>query len=111
MKAEYANPFFHAAVNVFQQEVGIKLSRTDLSKKRSAAPSHPISIIIGVTGAIKGQVVYSMDGNFAFVYDPGKSPVCFTKVSIAFSDLHEFMLGFSDQGWPPVYFRNGDQSL
>ena len=66
MKAEYINIFIGSAVNVFQKEIKVHLSRKDLSKKGSPVPSMPISVIIGITGAIKGQVVYSMDSNFAF---------------------------------------------
>ena len=33
MRAEIANTFIRSAVQVFQQEVGIKLSRKDLKKK------------------------------------------------------------------------------
>ena len=98
MKAEYANPFINAAVNVFQQELGVKLSRTDLKKKVSAAPSHPISIIIGVTGPIRGQVVYSMDGNFAYEVAkamlPGKLPAEIKKlVNSAVSEIANMVTG------------------
>lgn len=98
MKAEFANPFIRAAVKVFQQELNVKLSRTDLSKKASAAPSHPISIIIGVTGLVRGQVVYSMDGNFAFEVAksmlPGKLPAEIKKlVNSAVSEIANMVTG------------------
>jgi chemotaxis protein CheX len=66
MKAEYANPFITSAVKIFQKEVGIPLNRNKLERRKSPLPSQPISIIIGVTGPIKGQVVYSLDSNFAY---------------------------------------------
>ena len=66
MKVEYANPFIRSAVLIFEKEIGIKLSRKELVKKTSPIPSLPVSIIIGVTGPVKGQVVYCMDDNFAF---------------------------------------------
>jgi chemotaxis protein CheX len=66
MKAEFANVFVRGATSVFTQEIGIKLTRKSLTKKSSPVPNHPVSIVIGVTGAIKGQVVYSMDQNFAY---------------------------------------------
>lgn len=74
MKAEYANPFIRSAVKVFQKELNIKLSRQELMRKESAVPSLPVSIIIGVTGAVKGQVVYSLDENFAFNVAKGMLP-------------------------------------
>jgi chemotaxis protein CheX len=66
MKAEYANVFIQSATNVFRREIGVSLSRKGLSKKSAPVPSLPICIVIGITGAIRGQVVYSMDTNFAF---------------------------------------------
>lgn len=65
MKAEYANPFIRSATTVFEKEIGISLSRKELVKLDSPQPSLPISIVIGVTGPIRGQVVYSVDENFA----------------------------------------------
>ena len=78
MKAEYANPFVQAAVLTFQKEIGVRLSRSELKLKDSPAPSRPISIIIGITGAARGQVVYSLDENMAMAVAkamaPGKQP-------------------------------------
>jgi len=66
MKAEYANVFIRSAISVFQHETKIHLSRKDLTKKDSPQSKLPISIILGVTGYIQGQVVYGMDQNFAY---------------------------------------------
>ena len=66
MKAEYANIFIRSATRVFTHEIGVGLSRTGIARKSAPVPSLPVSIIIGITGAIRGQVVYSMDTNFAF---------------------------------------------
>lgn len=66
MKAEYANIFIRSAIEVFQKEVNITLSRQGLAKKSAPIPSLPVSIILGTTGFLRGQVVYSMDENFAF---------------------------------------------
>lgn len=66
MKAQYANVFIRSATTVFHREVGVTLSRKSLSKKSAPIPSMPISIVIGITGAVRGQVVYSMDSTFAF---------------------------------------------
>ena len=78
MKADLANPFISAAVGVFQKEIGVKLTRRDLKLKDSPVPGQAISIIIGVTGPVKCQVVYAMDDNFAFAVAksmlPGKLP-------------------------------------
>lgn len=66
MNAEHVNIFINSAVKVFQKEMNVHLSRKDLSKKNSSIPSKPVSVIIGVTGSFKGQVIYSMDSKFAY---------------------------------------------
>ena len=98
MKAEYANPFIQAAVDVFLKEAGVKLSRKDLKLKNSPAPSFPVAIILGATGAIRGQVVYSMDENFAYELTkamlPGKLPADLKKlVNSAISELANMITG------------------
>lgn len=65
MKAEYANVFIRSAVSVFNKELGINLTRKNLTRKNAPVPSLPISIVIGITGAVRGQVVYSVDSHFA----------------------------------------------
>ncbi len=65
MKAEHANPFISAAVQTFKKELNIELKRSDLNVKDAPVPSKDVTIIIGVTGPVKGQVVYSMDQNVA----------------------------------------------
>lgn len=74
MKAEYANVFIRGATTVFTYEVGVNLSRTGLTRKAAPVPSLPISIVIGITGGIKGQVVYSMDSNFAYAVTKAMIP-------------------------------------
>ncbi|MCA1754090.1 MAG: chemotaxis protein CheX [Spirochaeta sp.] len=78
MKAEYANVFITSAVHVFQKELGIKLSRESLKRKAAPIPSLPVSIVLGITGAVRGQVVYSLDTGFAediaHVMMPNKLP-------------------------------------
>lgn len=66
MNVEFANIFIRSAVEVFQKEVKITLSRQSLVKKNAPVPGLPISIILGITGYLRGQVVYSMDENFSF---------------------------------------------
>src|SRR5690554_2316363 len=79
MKVEHANIFIMSAVHVFRKELGIRLSRESLSRKDSPLPSMPISIVLGITGAMRGQVVYSMDTSFAYditkVMIPNKLPM------------------------------------
>ena len=65
MKAEYANVFISSAVNVFKKELNIKMSRQSLIKKNAPMPGLPVCIILGITGHVRGQVVYSLDKSFA----------------------------------------------
>ncbi len=60
MKAEWANPFISNAIDVFEQLAHIKFERAELSVKEDTTPTNDISIIIGITGFIQGQVVYSL---------------------------------------------------
>lgn len=66
MNVEFANIFIRSAVEVFQKEVRITLSRQSLLKKNAPVPGLPVSIVLGITGYLRGQVVYSMDENFAY---------------------------------------------
>ncbi len=98
MKAEYANPFVVAAVETFNKEIGVKLSRKELKLKDSPVPGQAISIIIGVTGAVRGQVVLSMDENVAMAVTkamlPGKLPAEMKKlVHSAVSELANIITG------------------
>jgi len=78
MKAEFANPFIRAAIDVVSSELKLKLTRKDLQLRGNPEPSLPTFIIIGVTGHVQGQVVYSMDSNFSMevakAMMPGKLP-------------------------------------
>lgn len=77
MEAKYANTFIKGAQHVFNADMGIELHREYLRKASSPTPSLPISIIIGMTGEIRGQVVFSLDRDMAYAITektlPGKS--------------------------------------
>ncbi len=79
MKVEYANIFIRSAADVFKKEINITLTRQQLSKKESAIPGLPMCIILGITGSLRGQVVYAMDSGFAYQVArkllPNKLPV------------------------------------
>ena len=60
MKATWVNPFISNAVSVIEQLANIKFEKTDLTVKEDTTPSNDISIIIGITGFIEGQAVYSL---------------------------------------------------
>ena len=98
MKAEYANVFIQSAMNVFQSEIGVALSRKSLTKKNAPVPSLPVCIVIGITGAIRGQVVYSMDAGFAYSVTkamiPNKLPTDLRKLTnSAVSEIANMITG------------------
>lgn len=98
MKAEFANPFIKSAAEVFELEAGVKLSRKDMKLKNSPAPSFPVCIILGITGAVRGQVVYGMDETFAYELTrkmlPGKLPADVKKlVNSNISELANMITG------------------
>ena len=98
MKAAYANVFIKSAISVFGREIGVNLSRKALTVKSAPVPSLPMSIVIGITGAIRGQVVYSMDSNFAFSVTkamiPNRLPTDLRKLtSSAVSEIANMITG------------------
>ena len=98
MKAEYANLFIKSAMTVFRREIKVSMTRKSLSRKSAPVPSLPMSIVIGVTGAIRGQVVYSMDTNFAYsvakAMIPNRLPTDLRKLtSSAVSELANMITG------------------
>ncbi|MCX7680189.1 MAG: chemotaxis protein CheX, partial [Spirochaetes bacterium] len=58
INAEYVNPFLEAASAVFKSMLGVDLRRGKLCIKEYPEPSHEVAIIIGITGAVTGEVVY-----------------------------------------------------
>ncbi len=66
INAEYINPFLEAASAVFKSIMGVDLRRGKLSIKEYPEPAHEVAIIIGITGAVTGEVVYSMSYGMVF---------------------------------------------
>jgi chemotaxis protein CheX len=60
MDADYINPFLEAAGKVFQQVLNVELRMGKVIVKENPGPSHDVVIMIGITGSITGEVVYSM---------------------------------------------------
>ncbi len=61
IRAEYVNPFLEAAALVFKDMLGVELMRGKTTIKESPEPTNEIAIILGITGKVTGQVVYSMN--------------------------------------------------
>jgi chemotaxis protein CheX len=60
MKAEFINPFLHAATEVLESELGTAPKRGNIGLHRSAYTTDDVTAVIGVTGSIAGMVMYSM---------------------------------------------------
>lgn len=60
INAEYINPFLEAASVVFKAILNVDLRRGKLVIKENPIPSMDVAIMIGITGGITGEVVYSM---------------------------------------------------
>ena len=77
INAEYVNPFLEAASAVFKSILSVDLRRGKLVIKESPVPAMDIAIIIGITGGVTGEVVYSMEFNMvkkiADILAPGLS--------------------------------------
>jgi len=65
MKAEWINPFIANAIEVIEQLANIKFEKSDMTVKEDTTPTNEITIIIGITGFIQGQVVYSLKDHTA----------------------------------------------
>ena len=78
INAEYVNPFLEAASAVFKSVLNVDLRRGKLIIKEHAQPSQDVAILIGITGSINGEVVYSMAypmvQKIAEVLSPGLTP-------------------------------------
>ncbi|OPZ86017.1 MAG: CheY-P phosphatase CheX [bacterium ADurb.Bin429] len=60
MKVEFVNPFIKAGIDVLVQLVGGGTERGQLAVRSVVFTSQPISIAVGVSGQIRGQVIYGM---------------------------------------------------
>ncbi len=60
MNVEYINPFIEASQTVLKQSAGFDAKLGNVYLKTAPYKSDTIVIIIGLTGKIRGQVVFSM---------------------------------------------------
>ena len=59
MKAEYANPFYIATKEVFRLMLNLEAQRGDLRVVKDMVPSNDASVLLGVTGDLKGSILFS----------------------------------------------------
>jgi len=88
INAEYVNPFLEAASAVFKSVLNIDLRRGKLIIKEHPQPSQDVAILIGITGSINGEVVYSMAypmvQKIAEVLSPGLTP---QQIELEYKDI------------------------
>jgi chemotaxis protein CheX len=60
MKVEFINPFVAAAFLVLENMGNLKVEKGKLGVKASPIAGSEVNAVIGVTGDVKGQVLYSM---------------------------------------------------
>ncbi len=65
MKAEFVNPFASAMLMVFQKEFGMNVMRDSLALQQGPLRGADVNTIIGVTGQLEGQVIYTFDERVA----------------------------------------------
>ena len=67
MNVEYINPFIEASQNVLQQMLGIDARLGKVFLKNCPYTSEEVLIIVGITGKMRGQVVFSMNKDTALL--------------------------------------------
>ena len=65
MKAEFVNPFASAMLMVFQKEFGMNVMRDSLALQQGPLRGADVNTIIGVTGQLEGQVIYTFEERVA----------------------------------------------
>jgi chemotaxis protein CheX len=60
MRAEFINPFIHAANAVLESELGSSPQRGQVGLQKSAYTTDEVTAVVGVTGAVAGMVLYVM---------------------------------------------------
>ena len=60
MKVEYINPFVRAATEVLERELGRAVEQGTVYLHRSAYTSQEVTVLIGVTGQVRGIVLYCL---------------------------------------------------
>ncbi|MCS6802926.1 MAG: chemotaxis protein CheX [Chloroflexota bacterium] len=58
MKVEYINPFVRAASEVLERELGCAFQQGAASLHRSAYTTHDVTLLVAVSGDVRGVVLY-----------------------------------------------------
>lgn len=59
MKAEHINPFYNAIQDVFDMMMDLPVDKKGIKVVEQVNPSNDANIVLGVTGDLKGSIVFS----------------------------------------------------
>ncbi|HEY3418695.1 MAG TPA: chemotaxis protein CheX [Armatimonadota bacterium] len=97
MRVEFINPFVTAGNDVLAQLVGGRIEREQLAVRSVIFTTQQVSITIGVSGAIKGQVIYGMSQSTAVKITAamtGSPQIAFDEMAVsAISELGNIISG------------------
>ncbi len=65
MREEFVNPFLSPAIGVWEKELGERLQLTGAKAVSHQFTTNDITAVIGVTGQLKGNVLYEFSGDTA----------------------------------------------
>lgn len=65
MKVEYINPFYQATGDVFRVMLNLEAKRGNLKAVEEMAPVSEANVVIGVTGDLRGSLLYSFPKRMA----------------------------------------------
>lgn len=104
MKAEFINPFIVATTEVLNQELGrpIKIDKGPLAFLESYYTSMDVTVVIGVTGAVQGVVMYGISERTAKNIVSGMLgkpvPIMDRMVESAVAELGNVITGIASAG-------------
>ena len=67
MKAEFVNPFLNPAIEIWRKELGNELTFANAEMVSGNFTTEDLTAIIGVTGALKGNVFYEFSQSTALL--------------------------------------------
>lgn len=65
MKVEYINPFITATFEILKTVGNFNPQKGKLTLKNKPSPSYGVSVLVGVIGEVKGQIMYSLSEDTA----------------------------------------------
>jgi chemotaxis protein CheX len=67
MNVQYVNPFLEATHDVIKETSGAEMERVYMTQKQVPYPTHDVTVILGLTGELSGQVIVSLEQQLAIL--------------------------------------------